>query len=217
MNTTFPLPPAIASLIAARNALRSHYREILVARGSTLELSFTLDGNLVGDIGEALSVELFGIRLVDAKSVVGIDGYTPDGRTVQVKATGRGRGPAFRFTETRADHLLFFDLDFEGAVFLRRGPPDGGGGLTGIWPYGRPYGQSGHGGAGRGGHGPAASVDGCREAADRGREPCGSAAGGGDGEKERDFALAADDVAATAPRGATGREAGGGELRATHS
>lgn len=54
MNTTFPLPPAIASLIAARNALRSHYREILVARGSTVELSFTLDGNLVGDIGEAL-------------------------------------------------------------------------------------------------------------------------------------------------------------------
>lgn len=115
MSTTFALPPAIASLIAARNALRSHYQEILVASGSTVELSFTLDGNLVGDIGEALSVELFGIRLVDAKSVVGIDGYTPDGRTVQVKATGRGRGPAFRFTETRADHLLFFDLDFEGA------------------------------------------------------------------------------------------------------
>lgn len=113
--TTFPLPPAIASLIAARNALRSHYREILLARGSTVDLSFTLDGNLVGDIGEALSVELFGIRLVDAKSTEGIDGYAPDGRTVQVKATGRGRGPAFRLTETRADHLIFFDLDFEGA------------------------------------------------------------------------------------------------------
>ncbi len=34
---------------------------------------------------------------------------------MQVKATGTARGPAFRLSETRADHLLFFDLDFEAA------------------------------------------------------------------------------------------------------
>ncbi|UOK72263.1 hypothetical protein K9D25_05990 [Ancylobacter polymorphus] len=78
-------------------------------------MKFTLDGNLVGDLGEAIAVELFGLRLVAARSMAGIDGYAPDGRTVQVKATGTGKGPAFRQTETKADHLLFFDLDFENA------------------------------------------------------------------------------------------------------
>jgi hypothetical protein len=53
---------------------------------------------------------------VERKSTEAIDGHAPDGRTtVQVKATGTGRGPAFRLTETKADHLLFFDLDFESA------------------------------------------------------------------------------------------------------
>jgi hypothetical protein len=114
---TFDLPPSIATLIEARNAVRDHYRDRLQAQGATAELKFTLDGNLVGDLGEALAAELFGIRLVDTKSTVGIDGYAPDGvTTVQVKATGTGRGPAFRQTETRADHLLFFDLDFETAT-----------------------------------------------------------------------------------------------------
>jgi hypothetical protein len=104
----FDLPPAIADLVAARNRLRDHYKNV--------GLKFTLDGNLVGDLGEAIAAELFGIKLVDARSTVGIDGYAPDGRTVQVKATGVNGGPAFRLTETHADHLLFFNLDFEGAI-----------------------------------------------------------------------------------------------------
>lgn len=104
----FALPDSIADLIAARNRLRQHY--------AAVGLDFTLDGNLVGDLGEALAADLFGIKLVPARSTEGIDGYAPDGRTVQVKATGRGRGPAFRLVETRAEHLLFFDLDFEKAV-----------------------------------------------------------------------------------------------------
>ena len=122
---TFSLPPAIAQLVGARAKLRQHYREVLRRRGSNVELHFTLDGNLVGDLGEALAVELFGVQLVEAKSTQGIDGYAPDGTTtVQVKATGTGRGPAFRLTETRADHLLFFDIDFENAtgVVVYNGP-----------------------------------------------------------------------------------------------
>lgn len=110
MSHKFQLPPAIADLVAARNRLREHY--------STVGLEFTLDGNLVGDLGEALAAEIFGIKLVPTKSTMGIDGYAPDGRTVQVKATGRGRGPAFRLVETKADHLLFFDLDFEAGAGL---------------------------------------------------------------------------------------------------
>lgn len=103
----FLLPPVIANLVRARNQLRAHY--------FSTGLKFTLDGNLVGDLGEAVAAELFHIRLTPARSTQGIDGYAPDGRTVQVKATGTRRGPAFRFVETRADHLLFFDLDFERA------------------------------------------------------------------------------------------------------
>ena len=104
---TFPLPPLVTDLVNARNRIRSHYQSMLEAKGGTAQLHFTFDGNLVGDIGEALAAELFGIRLVDEKSTEGIDGYAPDGRTVQVKATGTGRGPAFRQTQMRADHLLF--------------------------------------------------------------------------------------------------------------
>lgn len=112
----FTLPPAIATMVAARNAVREHYAEILRRDGADVELRFTLDGNLVGDIGEALAVELFGVRLVKAKSTEGIDGHVDGARTVQVKATGTGRGPAFRCVETKADYLLFFDLDLEGGL-----------------------------------------------------------------------------------------------------
>lgn len=109
----FALPSLIAEMVRARNLVRDHYQELLRMQGGTAELKFTLDGNLVGDIGEALAALMFGVRLVDAKSTEGIDGIAPDGRTVQVKTTGTGRGPAFRCVETRAEHLLFFDLDLE--------------------------------------------------------------------------------------------------------
>ena len=120
----FELPDVVADLWAARNRLRDHYLRVLKDSGSDVDLAFTLDGNLVGDIGEALAVELFGIRLVNAKSTEGIDGHAADGRAVQVKATGKGYGPAFRFVETRADHLVFFDLDLENGkgVVIFNGP-----------------------------------------------------------------------------------------------
>lgn len=110
---TFDMPDVIRDLVSARNRIRDHYADRIPGGGDKPLLSFTLDGNLVGDIGEALAVELFGITLVDRKSHPGIDGYAPDGRTVQEKATGAGRGPAFRRIEERAEHLLFFDLDFD--------------------------------------------------------------------------------------------------------
>ena len=49
---TFGLPPIITDLLQARNRLRDHYR--------SAALTFTLDGNLIGDIGEAVAAELFG-------------------------------------------------------------------------------------------------------------------------------------------------------------
>ena len=100
----FDLPDVITGLLGARNRLRDHYH--------SAGLEFTLDGNLVGDIGEAVAAELFGIQL-SARNGTGIDGHALDGRSVQVKASGRGRGPAFRMVDKRADHLLFFSFDFE--------------------------------------------------------------------------------------------------------
>ncbi|WP_416407197.1 DUF6998 domain-containing protein [Agrobacterium rosae] len=100
----FILPPVITDLVIARNRLRDHYR--------SAALDFTLDGNLIGDIGEAVAAELFDLKL-SPRNGTGIDGHAPDGRSVQVKATGTNRGPAFRMVDTRADHLLFLVFDLE--------------------------------------------------------------------------------------------------------
>ncbi len=100
----FELPPVISDLLAARNKVRDHYQAV--------GLKFTLDGNLVGDIGEAVAAELFAITL-GGPCTAGIDGHAPDGRSVQIKASGSGRGPAWRMAQVKADHLLFFSFDFE--------------------------------------------------------------------------------------------------------
>lgn len=100
----FILPPVITDLVLARNRLRDHYH--------SANLDFTLDGNLIGDIGEAVAAEIFGLKL-SPRNGTGIDGHAPDGRSVQVKATGTNRGPAFRMVDTRADHLLFLVFDLE--------------------------------------------------------------------------------------------------------
>ncbi len=103
----FKLPKEVRELIEVRDRLRTRY--------ATSELKFTIDGNLVGDIGEAVASELFGISLTEAGGE-GIDGHAPDNRSVQIKATGTGRGPAFRPTEMKAEVLIFLSLDFENAA-----------------------------------------------------------------------------------------------------
>jgi hypothetical protein len=102
----FELPHEIQPLLTARDNLRERY----AASG----LSFTLDGNLVGDIGEAIASELYGIELA-ARCGPAIDGFSPGPhrRSVQVKASGTFRGPVFRKHDVGADHLLFFHLDFD--------------------------------------------------------------------------------------------------------
>ncbi len=102
--TEFLLPSVIEDLIKARNKLRDQY--------SSKGLSFTFDGNLVGDIGEVIASNLFGLALVD-RGTEGIDALVADGRGVQIKTTGTGRGPAFRNVRVTADHLIFLSLDFD--------------------------------------------------------------------------------------------------------
>lgn len=103
----FRLPDQILHLVEARNLLKAHY--------SAVDLRFTFDGNLVGDLGEAVAADLFGLRLT-GRSNEGIDGFAPDGRSVQVKASGTKRGAPFRLVETHADHLLFFHFDYDNCV-----------------------------------------------------------------------------------------------------
>ncbi len=100
----FTLPDEITNLIEARNQLRRKYIEY--------DLKFTLDGNLVGDIGEATAAQLFGIQLVSSNQK-GYDGFAPDGLKVQIKTTGTGRAPAFTKTDIKPYYLLFLDLNFE--------------------------------------------------------------------------------------------------------
>lgn len=100
----FELPEHVKELISARNKLRDHY--------SSANLTFTIDGNLVGDLGEAVAAERFGLELT-GRSNKGIDGYVGK-KSVQVKASGTGRGPAFRKVDTDADHLLVIHFDYEG-------------------------------------------------------------------------------------------------------
>jgi hypothetical protein len=106
MTHQFELPAEIEPLLSARDNLRRRY--------ASSELRFTLDGNLVGDIGEAIAAELFGIELTK-RCGPAIDGFVPgrERRSVQVKASGTFRGPVFRKQEVGADHLLFFHFDFD--------------------------------------------------------------------------------------------------------
>jgi uncharacterized protein DUF6998 len=108
-DTEFRLPFEVRPLTDARIAVRDYYRR----KGLNLEFSF--DGNLVGDFGEACAVEEYGMKLVEARSNAGFDGYTPDGkRTIQVKAKGPStKSIAFSYSEAQADHLLVLELDFD--------------------------------------------------------------------------------------------------------
>lgn len=100
------LPSCIAALASARKRVQQHYK----ASG----LPFTFDGRLVGDIGEALALELFDL-VPCARRTKAVDALTrKGGRTVQIKATGLStKGPAFSRGEGKAEFLVFFFVDFE--------------------------------------------------------------------------------------------------------
>ena len=102
------LPDAVIELCTAQAAVRQRYAATRVA--------FTLDGKLVGDIGEALAIEAFGLAPCQ-KRRGGVDAAAPDGRSVQVKATGDPKaGPAFTAGEGVADHLLFLRINFSSGI-----------------------------------------------------------------------------------------------------
>ena len=103
--TKYKLPEEIRYLVHARNQLRQRYQ----ASG----LDFTPDGNLVGDLGEAVATELFDLTLVETRGTKGIDAYAKDGRSVQIKASGSGNGFAFTHTDQLAEWMIGVVFDYE--------------------------------------------------------------------------------------------------------
>lgn len=98
------LPEVVRALVAAHRALITSY--------AATDLRFTLDGRLVGDIAEATAAHAFDLELCVTRTP-GVDARTRSGRTVQVKSSAIGKGPAFTPGEGRADHLIFLSLDFD--------------------------------------------------------------------------------------------------------
>lgn len=98
------LPEVVRALVVAHRALVTSY--------AATDLRFTLDGRLVGDIAEATAAHAFDLELCVTRTP-GVDARTRSGRTVQVKSSAIGKGPAFTPGEGRADHLIFLSLDFD--------------------------------------------------------------------------------------------------------
>lgn len=73
-------------LAKLRNIVQGMYAGAKELGGLYPGLHFTLDGHLVGSIGEAIAQEEFGIKLFPASTKTH-DGSFPDGRLVQIKTT----------------------------------------------------------------------------------------------------------------------------------
>ncbi|ASP90295.1 DUF6998 domain-containing protein [Sinorhizobium meliloti] len=131
----YKLPTEIRHLIHARNQLRARYERF--------GLKFTPDGNLVGDLGEAIAAELFDLQLVDQRGYKGIDAHTREAvpRSVQIKATGRGDSLIFTHTDKPANILIGLVLRYEQeeVEVVYNGPYDVGlFGLHTAWQGQRP-------------------------------------------------------------------------------
>jgi hypothetical protein len=106
---------AIKDLYKARNRLRKAFRD----------LPFTLDGNLIGDIGEAIAMhdfELIPLR----KGSKGHDFKTQSGKLVQVKATQQTKkGVGLGQKKVHFEHLVVFQIFEDGTYSILFDGPGG--------------------------------------------------------------------------------------------
>lgn len=72
---------------------------------------FTLDGHLIGSIGEVYAAERYGIDLF-VSSTPRHDGVSPDGRFVQIKATQRSNVAL----NENPDYLIVLKIDEDGEI-----------------------------------------------------------------------------------------------------
>ena len=84
--------------------------------------SFTPDGHMVGSIGEALAAVRFGLTLAPA-STEGIDAHDPQGRPVEIKATGGNKGVNLRGFEAKAEFVVVLQIHRDGGfTVIHNGP-----------------------------------------------------------------------------------------------
>lgn len=81
---------------------------------------FTLDGHLVGSIGEVVAAYMFGLELMPA-STLGHDAMAPDGRQVEIKLT-QGKSVALR---DAPQHLIVLHRPRGGPVRVVYNGPGG--------------------------------------------------------------------------------------------
>lgn len=110
-----PIPEALRSLYAARRILAKAFPAH----------TFTIDGKIVGDIGEAIASAAFGLTKLRANTK-DHDMQTADGRLVQVKATQIApahRGVGLGRIKRSFDLLLVLEFDETGRYdVLYNGP-----------------------------------------------------------------------------------------------
>jgi|ERR1035438_1991526 hypothetical protein len=107
--------PAVKELYAARNKLRQAFPE----------LPFTLDGKLIGDIGEAIAIADFGLTMLPGNSK-DHDFRAPDGRLVQVKTTQKttsNKSVGLGLEKQTFEHLIVLEVAEDGSYrILYDGP-----------------------------------------------------------------------------------------------
>jgi len=113
--STKMLKPILHRLYAARDDLREMFPD----------LKFTLDGNLVGDIGEAIAIQDFGFTKLPP-GTKGHDFKAKGGKLVQVKTTQKTKGGVgLGLTKQTFEHLVVIQLTEAGEYrILYDGPGD---------------------------------------------------------------------------------------------
>jgi hypothetical protein len=81
---------------------------------------FTLDGHLIGSIGEVVAAYAFNLELLPT-GTRGHDAKTSDGRLVQIKITGGKEGVVL---SSPPDHLIVLQLLQKGILLIYNGPGD---------------------------------------------------------------------------------------------
>ncbi len=93
-----------------KEALQKIFDGISQLRKASPNKKFTIDGRLVGDIGEAIVQRDYNVTLYE-KLIKGYDGETDDGRLVQIKATFKN---SLTFTKT-PDYYLGIKINEDGS------------------------------------------------------------------------------------------------------
>jgi len=106
---------ALVHLLSGQEALKKRYHAHLKknsSAGSNHEMTFALDGRLVGDIGELIAAELFPLELLGTKSK-NVDAVTIGrlGKKVQIKATFKDESLTIKHG---ADYFIGLQLNNDG-------------------------------------------------------------------------------------------------------